>query len=41
MMLKAFKYKLNPNEEQSMFLRALIYQKMLQWLKNEHQEFFI
>jgi hypothetical protein len=35
------KVLINPNEEQSMFLKALIYQKMLQWLKDEHQEFFI
>ena len=35
------KVLINPNEEQTMFLRALIYQKMLQWLKDEHQEFFI
>ena len=34
-------FLINPSEEQKMFLKGLMYQKMLEWLKKEHKEFFI
>ena len=37
----SLKFLINPPEDEKLFWNAMLYQRMLRWLKKEHQEFFI
>ena len=37
----SLQFLINPPEDEKLFWNATPYQRMLRWLKKEHQEFFI
>ena len=40
-MKTTIRFLINPLEDEMIFWKGRLYQKMLQWLKEEHKEFFI
>lgn len=40
-MKTTIRFLINPPEDEIIFWNATLYQKMLQWLKKEHEEFFV
>ena len=40
-MKTTIRFLINPPEDEIIFWNATLYQRMLQWLKKEHEEFFV
>ena len=40
-MKTTIRFLINPPEDEKIFWNATLYQRMLRWLKKEHEEFFV